>query len=88
MGWFHGSNCLIINDEGEILSFCLTSGNVDDRDENVMHSPDEIFRETFLQTEDIISQKLFENLLKERLYTCYQSPRKNMKNKLMVCMTE
>ncbi|MDE6426730.1 MAG: transposase [Ruminococcus sp.] len=27
---------LIINDEGEILSFCFTSGNVDDRNENVV----------------------------------------------------
>ena len=32
MGWFFGFKLhLIINDKGEILSFCLTPGNVDDR---------------------------------------------------------
>ena len=32
-GWFYGFKLhLIINDCGEILSFCLTAGNVDDRD--------------------------------------------------------
>lgn len=32
MGWFFGFKLhLIINDKGEILSFYLTQGNVDDR---------------------------------------------------------
>ncbi|MDE7104450.1 MAG: transposase [Ruminococcus sp.] len=32
MGWFYDFKLhLIISDEGKILSFCLTSGNVDDR---------------------------------------------------------
>lgn len=31
-GWFYGFKLhLIINDQGEILSFCITPGNVDDR---------------------------------------------------------
>lgn len=31
-GWFYGFKChLIVNDQGEILSFCITPGNVDDR---------------------------------------------------------
>ena len=56
MGWFYGFKLhLIINDKGEILSsFCLTSGNVDDRDENVMNSlTKEIFGKLFAVTEDI-----------------------------------
>ena len=32
MGWFYDFKLhLIISDESEILSFCLASGNVDDR---------------------------------------------------------
>ncbi len=31
-GWFYGFKLhLIVNDQGEIVSFCITSGNVDDR---------------------------------------------------------
>jgi hypothetical protein len=33
MGWFHGFKLhIIINDKGEILSFCVTQANVDDRE--------------------------------------------------------
>ena len=39
IGWFYGFKLhLIINDRGEILSFYLTKGNVDDRDHKVMKS--------------------------------------------------
>ena len=49
MGWFYGFKLhLMINNEGEILSFCLTSGNVDDRNEEVMDSlTKEIFGKLF-----------------------------------------
>ena len=49
MGWFYGFKLhLIINEQGEILSFCLTSGNVDDRNEAVMDSlTKEIFGKLF-----------------------------------------
>ncbi len=33
MGWFHGFKLhIVINDKGEILSFCVTQANVDDRE--------------------------------------------------------
>ena len=36
-GWFYGFNLhLVINDRGEILSFYLTPGNVDDRNIEVI----------------------------------------------------
>jgi len=39
IGWFYGFKLhLIINDQGEILSFYLTKGNVDDRNIKVMTS--------------------------------------------------
>ena len=62
--------------------FCLTSGNVDDRDENVMNSlTKEIFGKLFADR-GYISQKLFENLLKKDI-TLVTRAKKNMKNKLM-----
>lgn len=49
MGWFFGFKLhLIINDKGEILSFYLTKGNVDDRDYQVMSTlTSEIFGKLF-----------------------------------------
>ena len=84
MGWFYGFKLhLIINDKGEILSFCLTSGNVDDRNEAVMDSlTKEIFGKLFADR-GYISQKLFEKLL-ERDITLVTRAKKNMKNKLML----
>ena len=83
MGWFYGFKLhLIINDEGEILSFCLTSGNVDDRNEAVMDSlTKEIFGKLFADR-GYISQKLFEKLL-EKDITIVTRAKKNRKNKLM-----
>lgn len=83
MGWFYGFKLhLIISDRGEILSFCLTSGNVDDRNETVMDSlTKEIFGKLFADR-GYISQKLFEKLL-ERDITLVTRAKKNMKNKLM-----
>ena len=83
MGWFYGFKLhLIINEQGEILSFCLTSGNVDDRNEKVMDSlTKEIFGKLFADR-GCISQKLFENLLKKDI-TLITRAKENMKNKLM-----
>ncbi len=66
MGWFYGFKLhLIINDKGEIPSFCLTSDNVDDKNEAVMDSlTKEIFGKLFADR-GYISQKLFEKLLKK-----------------------
>jgi hypothetical protein len=36
MGWFYGFKLhLICNDKGELLNFCLTPGNIDERNQNV-----------------------------------------------------
>ena len=83
MGWFYGFKLhLIINDKGEILSFCLTSGNVNDRNEAVMDSlTKEIFGKLFADR-GYISQELFEKLLEKEI-TLITRAKKNMKNKLM-----
>ena len=83
MGWFYGFKLhFIINECGEILSFCLTSGNVDDRNEEVMESlTKEIFGKLFADR-GYISQKLFEKLYAKNI-TLVTRAKKNMKNKLM-----
>ena len=83
MGCFYGFKLhLIINDEGEILSFCLTSCNVDDRNEAVIDLlTKEIFGKLFADR-GYISQKLFEKLLKKDIALVTRA-KKNMKNKLM-----
>ena len=38
MGWFYGFKLhLVCNDRGELLNFCITRGNVDDRNLNVLN---------------------------------------------------
>ena len=82
MGWFYGFKLhLIINECGEILSFCLTSGNVDDRNEEVIEKlTKEIFGKLFADR-GYISAKIFEKLY-ERNITLVTRLKKNMKNKL------
>lgn len=82
-GWFYGFKLhLAINDKGEILSFCLTAGNVDDRDWNVL---DRLTREMYgklFADKGYLSPKLFEKLW-ERNIQLITKLRKNMKNMLM-----
>lgn len=82
MGWLYGLKLhLIINDEGEIISFCLTSGNIDDINEAVINSlTKEIFGKLFADRR-YISSNLFQKLL-ERDITLVTKAKKNMKNKL------
>jgi len=82
-GWFYGFKLhLAINDKGEILSFCLTPGNVDDRDEKTISLlTKEIFGKLFAD-KGYISQKLFEKLFEKNI-TLVTKIKKNMKNKLM-----
>ena len=63
-GWFYGFKLhLVINDMGEILSVCLTSGNVDDRDWDVIaRLTKELYGKLFADR-GYLSQKLFEKLL-------------------------
>jgi len=82
-GWFYGFKLhLIINDRGEILAFCLTAGNVDDRDWDTLSKlTAEIFGKLFADR-GYLSQKLFENLY-EKGITLFTKLKKNMKNKLI-----
>ena len=83
MGWFHGFKLhIVINDKGEILSFCITQANVDDREP--------LKNESFLKAvfgklyadKGYISQKLRELIFVDGIHLI-TSIRNNMKNSLM-----
>jgi transposase len=81
MGWFYGFKLhLIVNDQGELLTFLLTPGNVDDR----APVPD-MTRDLFgllVGDKGYISQNLFAELYEQGL-KLVTPIRKNMKNRLM-----
>ncbi len=83
IGWFYGFKLhLTINDRGEILSFCLTPANVDDRNPNVIHTLTKKLFGKLFGDRGYLSHKLWEQLF-ERDITLITKIRKNMKNKLM-----
>ena len=81
MGWFYGFKLhLIVNDEGELLAFCLTPGHVDDR-QPVPVLTRQLFGQLF-GDRGYISQALHDTLFAQGLELVTKI-RKNMKNRLM-----
>ena len=81
IGWFYGFKLhLIINDKGEILSFYLTKGNVDDRDIKVMKSLTENIFGKLFGDKGYISQALFDLLFADGIQLITKV-RKNMKQR-------
>ena len=81
MGWFFGFKLhLVVNDQGELLAFCLTPGNTDDR-KPVPQMTKAIFGKLF-GDKGYISQALFEQLLEAGIQLV-TGIRKNMKNQLV-----
>ena len=84
MGWFYGFKLhLIVNDKGELLAFCFTPGNVDDRNPVPQMARD--LGGLLFGDKGYISQKLFE-LLCEKGLKLITTVRKNMKNRLMTAV--
>lgn len=82
MGWFFGFKLhLIINDCGEIISFRLTQGNVDDR-KPLPAMAKRLWGKLF-GDKGYLSSQLSETLAKIGI-TLITSVKKNMKNKLML----
>jgi hypothetical protein len=82
-GWFYGFKLhLTVNDKGEILSFCLTTGNTDDRDKNVMEILTKRLFGKLFGDKGYLSQKLFEDLHSKGIELIAKL-KKNMKNRLM-----
>lgn len=82
VGWFYGFKLhLVVNDRGELLAFCLTPGNVDDR-----RPAPRLVRRLFgklFGDRGYISQPLAEALLVTHGLHLITKLRKNMRNRLL-----
>lgn len=84
MGWFYGFKLhLIVDDQGGLLSFYLTPGNVDDR-KPVPHLAKKLWGKLF-GDKGYISQPLFEQLFNQGVQLITPI-RKNMTNRLLPLM--
>lgn len=83
MGWFYGFKLhLVCNDRGELLNFCLTKGNVDDRNPEVFNVLSrKLFGDLFAD-KGYISKKLFDALWNDGIHLV-TGIKSNMKNQLM-----
>jgi hypothetical protein len=82
MGWFFGFKLhLVVNDRGELLQFCITPGNVDDR-KPVPHLAKQLFGKLF-GDKGYISKSLAQTLRQMFDLHLITKLRDNMKNQLM-----
>ena len=83
MGWCHGFKLhLMCNDRGDIITFCLTGANVDDRDIRVWKVFEkELYGKVFADR-GYIKKELFESLFDRGIHLVH-GLRANMKNRLM-----
>ena len=83
MGWFYGFKLhLVCNDRGELLNFCLTKGNVDDRNPEVFNVLSrKLFGDLFAD-KGYIAKKLFDALWNDGIHLV-TGIKSNMKNQLM-----
>lgn len=83
MGWFYGFKVhLVINDRGEIISFHISSANVDDRNIEVMDVLTKDLNGKLFGDRGYISKPLFESLL-QRGIEFFTTLKKNMKKKTL-----
>jgi hypothetical protein len=82
VGWFYGFKLhLVVNDEGDLLAFCLTPGNVDDR-RPVPKLASRLFG-TLFGDKGYLSQPLAEQLLVTQGLRLITKLRKKMRNRLL-----
>lgn len=83
MGWFYGFKLhLVCNAKGELLSFCLTPGNVDDRDPETLKTLTKKLFGKLFGDRGYISSTLFEMLFNNGIHLV-TGIKSNMKNRLM-----
>ena len=83
MGWFYGFKLhLVCNDKGELLDFCITKGNVDDRNADVFKVLSKKLFGDLYADKGYISKGLFENLFNDGIHLV-TGIKSNMKNTLM-----
>jgi hypothetical protein len=82
VGWFYGFKLhLVVNDQGELLAFCLTPGNIDDR-HPVPKLAKQLFGKLF-GDKGYLSQPLAEQLLVTQGLHLITKLRKRMRNRLL-----
>lgn len=87
-GWFYGFKLhLTINDSGEILNFCLTPGNIDDRNEKVINQLTKNLYGKLFADKGYISQDLMEHLLNKNIHLITKQ-RKNSKHDKMMPISD
>lgn len=83
MGWFYGFKLhIIINDKGQVISFCVTQANVDDREPLKNEGFLKVVFGKLFADKGYIGQKLHEVLFVDGIQLI-TNIRKNMKNSLM-----
>ncbi|KAA6333378.1 hypothetical protein EZS27_018197 [termite gut metagenome] len=83
MGWFFGFKLhLLCNERGELVNFCLTRGNVDDRNQKVFSVLSKGLFGKLYADKGYISASLFEILFNKGIHLV-TGIKKNMKNRLM-----
>lgn len=83
MGWCHGFKLhLLCNDRGEIITFCLTGANVDDRNERVWSVFAKVLYGKVFADRGYIKKELFEHLFDHGIHLVHGLKAK-MKNRLM-----
>lgn len=83
MGWFYGFKLhLVINEKGELLSFEITKGNVDDRDRTVIRKMTKKLFGKIFADKGYVGQELFEMLFDNGVQLITKL-KKNMKGKIM-----
>jgi hypothetical protein len=84
MGWFFGFKLhLACNERGELLNFCLTRGNVDDRNTDTINTICKGLFGKLYADKGYISASSFEFLFDNNGIHLISGIKKNMKNKLM-----
>ena len=69
MGWCHGFKLhLLCNEMGDVLTFCLTPANVDDRDPKVWQVFTKVLYGKVFADKGYIKQKFFENLFNQGIH--------------------
>ena len=83
MGWCHGFKLyLLCNEMGDVLTFCLTPANVDDRNPRVWRVFTKVLYSNFFADKGYSKQEFFENLFNQGIHLVH-GLKSNIKNKLM-----
>lgn len=83
-GWFYGFKLhLTVNECGEILNFCLTPGNVDDRNPKVIQQLTKNVYGKLFADKGYLSQKLMEELFEKDIELITKQRTNSKTNKLL-----